>query len=197
MNEDIERAEIEKLLPWYVTGRLGRADTSKVEIYLSQHPDVLAQLDLIRAERQETVHANAAIGLPPSGMLDRLMASLPPTSARLSGGWLSSLVHFFTLPTARGSTLRSPPILCSGSRLRACATARWPSTLPRSLPCSRRARSGRSSSGDRSRSSPSPIRDGRCRCRAASPSWKPVAAFISRTRRCAAGGRAARRAACA
>ena len=71
MNEDVERAEIEKLLPWYVTGRLGRADSSKVENYLSQYPDVLAQLDLIRAERQETVHANEAMGWPPSGMRDR------------------------------------------------------------------------------------------------------------------------------
>ena len=53
MNEDAERQEIEKLLPWYVTGRLGRAETSKVESYLGQHPDVLAQLDLIRAERQK------------------------------------------------------------------------------------------------------------------------------------------------
>jgi hypothetical protein len=102
MNEDVEREDIEKLLPWYVTGRLGRADTSKVESYLSEHPDVLAQLDLIRVERQETVHANEAIGWPPSGMRDRLMASLPPTRARLSGRELSSLVHFLTTPTARG-----------------------------------------------------------------------------------------------
>jgi hypothetical protein len=102
MNEDVEREDIEKLLPWYVTGRLGRADTSKVQSYLSQHPDVLGQLDLIRAELQETVRANEAIGWPPSGMRDRLMASLPPTRGRLSGRWLSSLVDFFTMPTARG-----------------------------------------------------------------------------------------------
>jgi len=102
MNEDVEREDIEKLLPWYVTGRLGRADTSKVESYLSEHPDVLAQLDLIRAERQETVHANEVIGWPSSGMRDRLMASLPPTRTRLSDRWLPSLVHFLTTPTARG-----------------------------------------------------------------------------------------------
>jgi anti-sigma factor RsiW len=102
MNEVVEREDIERLLPWYVTGRLGRADTSKVESYLSQHPDMLTQLDLIRAERQETVRANEAIGWPPSSMLDRLMASLPPTLARRSGRWVPSLVDFFTLPTARG-----------------------------------------------------------------------------------------------
>ena len=102
MNEDVERAEIEKLLPWYVTGRLGRADTSKVENYLSQYPDVLAQLDLVRAERQETVCASEAMGWPPSGMRDRLMASLPPVRAGHSGRWLASVVDFFTMPTARG-----------------------------------------------------------------------------------------------
>jgi anti-sigma factor RsiW len=101
MNEDAEREEIEKLLPWYVTGRLGRAETSKVESYLSQHPDVLTQLELVRVEREETVRANEAIGWPSSGMRDRLMAALPSTRARLSSRWLSSLVHFFTMPTAR------------------------------------------------------------------------------------------------
>jgi anti-sigma factor RsiW len=102
MIEDTEREEIEKLLPWYVTGRLGRAETSKVESYLRQHPDALAQLDLIRAERAETVGANEAIELSPSRMRARLMASLPAAPARLSARWLSSLVDFFTMPTARG-----------------------------------------------------------------------------------------------
>ena len=102
MNEDVEREDIEKLLPWYVTGRLGRTETSKVESYLRQHHDVLAQLDLIRAEREETVRVNEAIDCPPSSVRSRLMASLPANPARLSGRWHSSLARFFTMPTARG-----------------------------------------------------------------------------------------------
>ena len=43
-----EREEIEMLLPWYVTGRLDRADRARVEGYLARHPDVAAQLDLVR-----------------------------------------------------------------------------------------------------------------------------------------------------
>jgi hypothetical protein len=86
MIEDGEREEIEKLLPWYATGRLGLSDTSKVERYLRQHPEVLAQLQFIGRERQETIRANEAMGWPPSGLSARLMSSLPdrarPTTAR-------------------------------------------------------------------------------------------------------------------
>jgi anti-sigma factor RsiW len=81
MIEDSEREEIEKLLPWYVTGKLGHADTSKVERYLAQHPDALPQLQLIGAERQETIRANEAMGWPRSGMSDRLTTSLSPSTA--------------------------------------------------------------------------------------------------------------------
>ena len=51
------------LLPWYVTGRLDRADAARVESYLARHPQIAAQLDLIRAEREETVMANEALGV--------------------------------------------------------------------------------------------------------------------------------------
>jgi hypothetical protein len=77
MSEDSEREEIEKLLPWYVTGKLGVSDANKVELYLAQHPDALPQLQLIGAEREETMRANEAMGWPRSGMSDRLIASLP------------------------------------------------------------------------------------------------------------------------
>ena len=102
MNQDVEREEIEKLLPWYVTGRLDPATARKVESYLGRHPNMMAQLELIRAERNETVGANEAMNLPPSTMVDRLMAALPPRRASRSYRWLSSVTHFFTMPTMRG-----------------------------------------------------------------------------------------------
>jgi anti-sigma factor RsiW len=74
---DIEREEMEMLLPWYVTGRLDAADLAKVEAYLAAHPEVAQQLDLARTERDETVAANEALGLPSAGATARLMASLP------------------------------------------------------------------------------------------------------------------------
>src|ERR1700741_1281260 len=79
-----EREEIEMLLPWYVTGRLDARDRAKVESYLASHPDVAAQLDLVRDEREQAILGNEARGAPSGGALDRLMASLP--AARLTAG---------------------------------------------------------------------------------------------------------------
>jgi hypothetical protein len=103
MIEDSEREEIEKLLPWYVTGRLGLADARKVERYLRQHPDAQRQLQWIDAERQETTRANEAMEWPHSDMSERLLAALPqgtaPTARR---GRLSSFGQFFRLPPSLG-----------------------------------------------------------------------------------------------
>jgi anti-sigma factor RsiW len=75
--KDIEREEIEMLLPWYVTGRLDAGDMAKVEAYLAAHPHVARQLDLARTERDATVAANDALDLPSPGATERLLASLP------------------------------------------------------------------------------------------------------------------------
>jgi hypothetical protein len=82
MNGDVEREEIEKLLPWYVTGKIDAADRIRVETYLSQHPAVHAQLEDIRAERDETIRVNEELGYPPAEMVQQLMASLPDTRSR-------------------------------------------------------------------------------------------------------------------
>jgi len=101
---DVEREEIEKLLPWYVTGTLDCAERSRVESYLARSADACAQLGLIQAERVQTVLANEALSLPSAGSLDRLLASLPTArpslSRRVTGGSLFERVA--TAPTARG-----------------------------------------------------------------------------------------------
>jgi hypothetical protein len=105
--KEIEREEIEMLLPWYATGRLGRADRERVESYLARHPEMLRQLDLIRTERDETVAANEALGAPSAGALDRLMAALPPAGRRrtplhVGAALFQRLGDFFVAPTAAG-----------------------------------------------------------------------------------------------
>jgi hypothetical protein len=105
--EDIEREEIEMLLPWYATGRLGRADRERVESYVARHPELLRQLELVRAERDETVAANEALGAPSAGAIDRLMAALPPSRGRRApfaagAALLQRLGDFFMAPTATG-----------------------------------------------------------------------------------------------
>jgi anti-sigma factor RsiW len=104
MSEDSEREEIEKLLPWYVTGRLGVSDANKVEMYLAQHPDALPQLQLIGAEREETMRANEAMGWPRSGLSDRLIASLPRSTAPGRGhGRFAKFAQFFRIYPALGT----------------------------------------------------------------------------------------------
>jgi len=105
--EEMERAEIEMLLPWYATGRLSRADMAKVESYLARNPQVAHQLDLVRDEQEQTVAANEALGWPSGGALDRLMAGLPGAPAggtrmTASALFFQHIRDFFTFPTAGG-----------------------------------------------------------------------------------------------
>ena len=105
--KDIEREEVEMLLPWYVTGRLDTADLAKVEAYLAAHPEVARQLDLARAERDETVAANQALGLPSAAATARLMESLPAArpgwaAMRALRGGLRQVGDLLAAPTANG-----------------------------------------------------------------------------------------------
>lgn len=107
--DDIEREEIEMLLPWYATGKLDRTDHAKVEAYLAAHPQVARQLDLVRAERDETVAANEALGFPSVGATERLMAALPAArpgwaAMRAIRGGLRQVGDLFVVPT--GNTVR-------------------------------------------------------------------------------------------
>jgi len=106
MIEDGDGEEIEKLLPWYVTGRLGLSDISKVEGYLREHPDAVSQLKLIGAERQETIRANEAMGWPRADISERLLASLPRGAAPTTGRHLlqsfDQFFQFFKMSPALG-----------------------------------------------------------------------------------------------
>jgi len=101
MNDDVEREEVEKLLPWYVTRRLGRADVSRVEDYLRRHPDMSTQLDLIRTEREASVRANEAIGLPSAGAREQPLASLPAARARRQAQWRANVGTFVSVTAGR------------------------------------------------------------------------------------------------
>jgi hypothetical protein len=71
-----EREEIELLLPWYVMGRLDRADAARVEACLAQDADLARQLELIRAEQDQSLAGNAAIAERPASNVNRLMADV-------------------------------------------------------------------------------------------------------------------------
>ena len=107
MTAATEREEIEMLLPWYVSGRLDAGDRARVESYLARDAGLHHQLDLIRAERQETIGANEALPTASAGALDRMMASLPQRRPSLAQRFASSTIYqtvadFFAAPTVRG-----------------------------------------------------------------------------------------------
>ena len=106
-SDDVEREEIEMLLPWYVAGNLAPSDRARVESYLARHPEMRFQLDLIRGEQEQSILANEALGAPSAQARHRLMASLPaqrPSFAQwiaASTAW-QKITDFFAAPTARG-----------------------------------------------------------------------------------------------
>jgi anti-sigma factor RsiW len=107
MTDAAEREEIEMLLPWYVSGRLDADDRARVERHLARDASLRMQLDLIRAEREETVASNEALRTPSAGALDRLMASLPARRPSLTerlglSGLNQAVADFFAAPSVRG-----------------------------------------------------------------------------------------------
>jgi hypothetical protein len=83
-----EREEIEMLLPWYVTGKLERADRDRVEAYLARHPELRSQLGLIEDELDQTVRANEAITVPSARVADRLLSEIRGSaSMRAADAW--------------------------------------------------------------------------------------------------------------
>lgn len=73
---DVDRDDIEDLLPWYATGRLSPSERTRVQAYLARHPGAAAAAALAKEEAEAAIAANAAIPGPSSAALDRLMASI-------------------------------------------------------------------------------------------------------------------------
>ena len=79
------REEIEMLLPWFVTGRLDSADTTRVELYLASHPEMEAQLELVRDEMDVSIHEAEKLGAPRAGHLGALMQRVERENLTRSG----------------------------------------------------------------------------------------------------------------
>ena len=77
-----EREEIEALLPWFATRRLGTDDQRRVERYLEQHPEMKAQLPIVRTEMDAAIATAEACGAPGAGGLDRLMREVAAAPAK-------------------------------------------------------------------------------------------------------------------
>jgi len=84
-----ERAEIEALLPWYVSGKLEASERARVDRYIEAHPEIDRQLALVREDRDAAIAANEEIRPPDVNTLHRLRESVaarprkPSLKARL------------------------------------------------------------------------------------------------------------------
>ncbi|MGB8397706.1 hypothetical protein [Bradyrhizobium sp.] len=77
--------EIELLLPFYVTGRLDRADAERIDVHISQRPEASNLLSLIREERASAVTANQAFAARPARSFQRVAATIAMMPVRTTG----------------------------------------------------------------------------------------------------------------
>jgi len=104
--EETKREEVEKLLPFYVTGRIDHADAQEIGDYLEHHPDVARELDLARAERDSAVAANAIYANRPVRNFDRVAAMIGKPAARPARAtgrrldWIDRIKQLFAMPSS-------------------------------------------------------------------------------------------------
>lgn len=106
-----EREEVEALLPWYVTGKLGQADADRVAAYLAAHVDMARQVALIEEERASAEAAYCALPGPKPDALERFMQSVeraqpreqavrrPPPWRTAPSGIVGAVAGFFAAPS--------------------------------------------------------------------------------------------------
>jgi len=104
--EATKREEVEKMLPFYVTGRIDHADAEEIGDYLERHPDVAKQLDLARAERDSAFVANAVYADRPARSFDRVAAMIgkgaarPARAGRRGPDWIDRVKRLFAMPSS-------------------------------------------------------------------------------------------------
>lgn len=78
---EIDREEIEALLPWHAAGTLSRRDAQRVETALEQDRDLARQFELVREELNETIHLNETLGAPSARAMEKLLAGIEAEGA--------------------------------------------------------------------------------------------------------------------
>jgi anti-sigma-K factor RskA len=102
--QNVEPAEIETLLPWYVAGRLRRRDRQRVDDALRNDPELARKTELAREELAETIRLNETLGAPSARVMDRLMSAIDAEdlaarkrrSPRAAATWFAHLIASFS-----------------------------------------------------------------------------------------------------
>lgn len=84
--DEHERAEVERMLPWYVAGRLARVDLDRVEAWIARDASLAAQLALIEEDRRSTRIANESVQPGPALLTAEQIAAGAMAEARLPTG---------------------------------------------------------------------------------------------------------------
>jgi hypothetical protein len=79
-DETPEHQDIEALLPWHAAGTLADRDAQRVDAALAQDRELSRRYALVREELAATVRLNDALGAPPAGAMERLMARIEAES---------------------------------------------------------------------------------------------------------------------
>lgn len=74
--------DAQELLPWYLTGKLSRAESKSVEGMLKGSADLREQLDTVRDQRRAVVESSDALGGPAPGNLTKLLQQIETTKQR-------------------------------------------------------------------------------------------------------------------
>lgn len=102
---NVEREEIEMLLPWFVTGKLDAADRAKVEAAMERDPSLKRQVDIAGEELDVTFKANDTVALPRTLSVEAGMKAVAAGTTlgarQAAGGFLERIREFFAMPNAR------------------------------------------------------------------------------------------------
>jgi len=74
--------EAQELLPWYLTGKLSRAESESIEGMLKGSADLREQLDAVRDQRRAMIDGGDALGGPAAGNLTKLLQQIETTKQR-------------------------------------------------------------------------------------------------------------------
>jgi hypothetical protein len=81
IDKELERHEIEALLPWHAAGTLSRREADLVERALATDNELARRCDLVRQELTETIHLNETLGAPSERAMEKLFAAIDAEEA--------------------------------------------------------------------------------------------------------------------
>lgn len=74
--------DAQELLPWYLTGKLSRAESDAIDGMLKGSADLREQLQTAQTQRRGVIDSNETVGGPSPGNLTRLLQQIETTKQR-------------------------------------------------------------------------------------------------------------------